>query len=177
MRLVLLFLFVFVTASFTSEEEKLAWDEQRQLTWDDFKGVPNPGNGFVASTNSGVSFSFSYSERNGIGEVEYTVVANFYPQLSWYLAEKVDHYILLHEQNHFDITELHARKLRKTLASLPQNRDFRDQAEAAYNTMETARREMQEAYDAQTDHSNIEEAEYRWRAFVKEQLDTYQAWK
>lgn len=174
---VFLLLFLVTTASFTFEEEKLAWNEDIRLTWKDFKGVPNPGNGFVASTNSGVSFSFSYSERNGVGTVDYTVVANFYPQLSWYLSEKVDDYILLHEQTHFDITELHARKLREALAKLPQNRAFKEEAEVAYNAMEAARREMQEAYDLQTDHSNIKEAEYRWRSFVKEQLDSYQAWK
>lgn len=174
----LLFLFLGICfLGFTEEEEKLAWDENRKLTWDDFKGVPNRSSGFVASTNSGMSFSFSYSENNEVGTVTYSVVANFYPKLSWTLTEKDNLYILEHEQTHFDITELHARKLRKELVSVPANRDFKKSAEHIYNTIEAKRRSMQEAYDAETDHSNIKEAEFRWRNFVREQLNTYQDWK
>ena len=55
------FLLVFLITSlgFVSEEEKIVWQEGRKLTWADFKGTPNRGNDFVASTNSGVLFSFS----------------------------------------------------------------------------------------------------------------------
>jgi len=173
----LLFLFVGICFFGFTEEEKLAWDENRKLTWNDFKGVPNRGSGFVASTNSGMSFSFSYSEKNGIGKVTYEIVANFYPQLSWTLTENDNTYILEHEQTHFDITELHARILRKQLAILPHDRDFKNSAEKIYNSVEAERRAMQEDYDTETDHSNIKEAEYRWRSFVRKQLINYQDWK
>lgn len=173
----LLFLYVAFFFFGDTEEEKLAWHEDRKLTWEDFKGVPNPGSGFVASTNSGMSFSFSYSEKDGVGTVKYEVVANFYPELSWFIAEKVNSYILEHEQTHFDITELHARKLRSQLASIPHTRDFKMTAEKIYNTVESERRAMQEAYDEETNHSSIKEAEYRWRDFVSEQLNVYQNWK
>jgi len=75
-------------------EEKIPWHENRKLTWADFKGVPNGPSDYVASTNSGVSFSYSYRERNGVGEIKFTVVSNFYPNLSWYRPSKVSDYIL-----------------------------------------------------------------------------------
>ena len=49
------------------DEEKIPWNEDRKLTWADFRGVPNGPLHYVASTNSGVSFSYSYRERNGVG--------------------------------------------------------------------------------------------------------------
>lgn len=158
-------------------EEKIAWDESRPLTWEDFRGVPNRADDFVASTNSGISFSFSMKETNGGMMIQYDVVCNFYPDLSWYRPEKVSQYILNHEQTHFDISELHARKLRRALANLPHNRAFKEGAEEVYNAIEVERRAMQTKYDSESDHSNIDEAEYAWRKFVAEQLALLDDWK
>ena len=173
----LLIPFTLLQSTFPSEEEKIAWDENRKLRWEDFKGVPNAADDFVASTNSGVSFSVSYREENGEAFLQYTVTANFYPKLSWYRSKDVSKYILAHEQTHFDITELHARKLRKALAEIPQDRSFRDKASILYNKMEAERREMQLQYDADSNHSNIEAEEYRWQDYVKDQLKSFSAWK
>ncbi|GAB5399667.1 MAG: hypothetical protein Aureis2KO_12520 [Aureisphaera sp.] len=159
------------------EEEKIPWSEERKLTWDDFRGTPSGAEEFVASTNSGVSFSFSYSERNGVPKVEYEIKSNFYPDLSWYRPAKVSDYILGHEQLHFDISELHARKLRKGLSELSHNREFGDKSKEIYEQMEAERRAMQNQYDSDSDHSNIEAEEFRWRVYVKEQLDSYDNWK
>lgn len=158
------------------EEEKIKWSEQK-LTWNEFKGTPSGPEEFVASTNSGVGFSFSYKERNGVGQVTYSIDCNFYPNLSWYRSDRVSPYILGHEQLHFDISELHARKLRKSLSSLPQNRDFKTKAKKLYDAMEVERRAMQNQYDTDSDHSNVESEEYRWRAYVKEELIRLEAWK
>lgn len=158
-------------------EEKIPWHEDRKLTWADFKGVPNGPPNYVASTNSGVSFSFSYRERNGVGEINFTVLSNFYPNLSWYRPSKVSDYILEHEQVHFDISELHARKLRQRLAIIPHDRDFKTIAEAMYDQNEADRREMQQQYDVDSDHSNVKEEEFHWRAYIAEQLLVYERWK
>lgn len=159
------------------KEEKIIWAEGRKLTWKDFRGVPNGPDSYVASTNSGVSFSFSYRERNGQGSVDFAVVSNFYPDLSWYRPSKVTNYILAHEQMHFDISELHARKLRSLLTDIPHDREFKEASEAIYERMEVERRQMQEQFDMESDHSNNEDAEYRWRKTVAQQLDLYEAWK
>lgn len=158
-------------------EERLVWQAERKLTWEDFRGVPNRLDSYVASTNSGVSFSFSYKEDETGRSIDYTVQSNFYPQLSWYRPERVNDYILAHEQTHFDISELHARKLRKALDGVKEAADFREQAETVYNQIEMERRNMQLQYDRETDHSNIREEEYRWRQFVNEQLEVYDLWK
>ena len=158
-------------------EEVIVWQADRKLTWDDFKGAPHGPEDFVASTNSGVAFSYSYGERNGRARIEYEVTANFYPLRSWYRAEIVDSYILSHEQTHFDITELFARKLRQRLSEIPKDRNFKDAADAVYQQNEAERREMQEAYDRETDHSNIKAAEYQWQALVLLQLQEYEGWR
>ncbi len=177
MKLIAAALLFFFIAPFSVEEEKIAWSEDHKLTWEDFKGTPSGPEEFVASTNSGVSFSFSYSERNGVANIDYKITGNFYPNLSWYRPAKVSDYILGHEQLHFDISELHARKLRKALSTLPHDREFGDKSKVIYEQMEAERRTMQQQYDSDSDHSNIESEELRWRSYVAEQLKALDDWK
>ncbi len=177
MKLLAAILLFLLLSPFNPEEEKIVWTEDRKLSWADFKGVPSGPDEYVASTNSGVSFSFSYTVRNGREQVDYTVRSNFYPDLSWYRPERVSDYILAHEQTHFDISELAARKLRKALAELPRDGTFKERSEKIYNQNEADRREMQTRYDSDSDHSNNEEEEFRWRAYVAEQLEAYESWE
>ncbi len=172
-------IFLFSLPFYTSEEnkEKIPWTETRQLTWNDFKGEPKSGANFVASTNSGMSFSFSYTEKNGKQTMEYTVTCNFYPERSWYKQGKVSDYILKHEQTHFDISELYARILRKQIAETKFSKNIKKEIEALYHKTELERQNTQNEYDLQSDHSKIEEEEYRWRGIVANQLKAYERWK
>lgn len=164
-------------ASSYVEDEKIPWSADRRLSWEDFKGVPNPADDFVASTNSGISFSFSYKESKGHKELTYQVLSNFYPDLSWRLPDMDSEYILQHEQTHFDISELFARKLRKSLAEIEDEPNFQELAKERYHQMESERREMQLQYDQESDHSNSKEDEFRWRTFVSAQLKAHDSWK
>ena len=177
MKLITTILLLFFLAPDISEEEKIIWNEDRKLTWEDFQGEPSGPADFVASTNSGVSFSFSYKERNGVGTISYTVASNFYPALSWYRSSRVNEYILEHEQLHFDISELCARKLRKALSEIPEDRNFKANSEVVYQANEAHRRELQEQYDSDSDHSNVKEEEYKWRTYIAAQLKEYESWK
>ncbi|MAT89078.1 MAG: DUF922 domain-containing protein [Flavobacteriaceae bacterium] len=160
-----------------SEVERMPWSERNTLTWEDFQGTPEAVGNYVASTNSGISFSYSFSRYKGELDLEYTVRSNFYPQLSWYLPERVNDYILKHEQTHFDISELFARKLRKRLSETVFSEDPKPQIEAIYKQIEKERRAMQEQFDEESDHSKIVEGELQWERFVKEELQRYGRWK
>lgn len=155
----------------------MQWDEGRQLRWADFQGVPNLGADYVASTNSGISFSFSYQVQNGKMTMEYEIFSNFYPKLSWYKPNRVSEYILKHEQTHFDITELYARKLRKAMAEKHFKQNPKDEVNALYNKIERERREMQNRYDGETEHSKNREVELQWRIFVGQELQKHDRWK
>ena len=160
-----------------NDKEKIQWDASRQLTWDDFKGKPGGSGSYVASTNSGISFSYSIGTRNGEAFFNYTVKSNFYPNQSWYLPEAASEYILKHEQTHFDISELHARKLRERLSKVEASKEVKNKLDYIYNEIEKERRAMQSAFDKDSDHSKIREEEYRWRAYVAEELERYHEWQ
>jgi hypothetical protein len=174
----LLICFVLILGSFSDGDAvKLQWNENRQLTWEDFQGVPNADDDFVASTNSGISFSFSYKVTNGKMTMDYEVLCNFYPELSWYKPDLVNDYILKHEQTHFDISELYARKLRKAMEETTFSNNPKEEVNQLYQNLEGARRQMQLKYDFETDHSKNEPVETQWRIFVAKELQTYERWK
>lgn len=179
-------LFLFILSSFSSEgnlsqfpndEEKMEWSASRLLTWNDFRGSPNPVSDFVATTNSGMSFTYSYSIRNGKREISFEVKSYFYPNSSWYLKEDASPYILKHEQTHFDISELLARKLRKRLDAATFSDNLKPEIEAIYRQVEEERKEMQDAFDKESDHSKNKTGEAKWEAYVAQQIEAYNDWR
>jgi hypothetical protein len=160
-----------------NDKEKMQWNETRPLTWSDFKGVPNGADDYVASTNSGISLSYSIGYSEGEYKFDFTVQSNFYPKQSWYRPEAASEYILKHEQTHFDISELHARKLRKKLLELDISENIKAVADKLYSETEQARRAMQHEFDSDSDHSKLREPEFEWREYVASELEKYDSWK
>lgn len=153
------------------KKERIRWQEDRPLTWEDFKAEPDESLSYSANTNSGIGYSWDYSTASGTPVLKHEVTSNFYPELSW--VKDVDdlEYLLAHEQLHFDISELHARKLRKALAEYEIGRNIRLDLKRIYNKIETERSLMQKSFDKETSHSENYEAEMRWRMFVANELE------
>ncbi len=174
----LFFTFIFFFLLFPqSDSEKILWTENKKLTWEDFRGKPIPSASFVASTNTGINFQYSYSLKNAVVNVEYSVASFFYPEKSWFQPGKVNQQILNHEQGHFDISELHARMLRKNLAGKKFSKNAKSEIENIYKQVEQKRRAMQVRFDAETDHSRNEEKEIIWEKQISKQLRQYESWK
>ena len=176
MKLISAFIFFFLLFP-QSDSEKILWSENKKLTWEDFRGKSIPSASFVASTNTGINFQYSYSLKNDEVTVEYSVASFFYPDKSWFQPGKVNQHILNHEQAHFDISELHARMLRKNLASKKFTKKVKSEIEGIYKQIEQKRRAMQVNFDTETDHSRNEEKEIIWEKQIAKQLESYESWK
>ena len=171
--------FIIAFFLFPSEGDpiKMAWSESQKLTWEDFQGKPNMNSGYVASTNSGLSFSYSYSKRGDIIDYTYKVHSYFYPETSWYIPSQVDQNILNHEQTHFDISELHARILRRKIENTVFTDNIKHEIEKLYRETEKERVAMQHHFDKESDHSKNREGELKWEAFVQKEIVVYEPWK
>lgn len=177
MKFISLIVALLLTGATGGNPEKIVWQKDRPLGWNDFRGRAVKAGDYVASTNSGISFSYSVRSSNGVLDFNYIVNAYFYPERSWYRPDLVDDYILGHEQTHFDISELFARKLRKELGQIKPSAKIKKEVEALYADIQQMRTKMQLRFDQETDHSKIREEEYRWREFVKSKLREYDAWR
>lgn len=175
MKLLLAFLFPFLLFP-QDNHEKIVWNETKELSWQDFRGTPVQSASFVASTNTGISFNYSYSFDNGTVNLKYSVESFFYPHQSWFQPKLVSPYILKHEQMHFDISELHARMLKKSISEKTFSKKVKSEMESVYRLIERQRRAMQAKFDTETDHSRNEEKEIQWEKYIAQKLTEYESW-
>lgn len=174
----LLFAFILSILLFPQDDsEKIVWNENQKLTWKDFRGEPVNGVGFVASTRTGINFGYSFIIEEQEVKVEYSVESFFIPNKSWFIPEKVSQNVLNHEQTHFDISELHARILRKRMSSPKFSKNVKTEIEIIYIQVEAERKAMQKEFDAETDHSRNIEQEKLWEKQIAKQLAEYESWK
>ncbi|MDB5253501.1 MAG: hypothetical protein JWP27_2670 [Flaviaesturariibacter sp.] len=151
--------------------ESIPWSARRILTWEDFQGEPKRNTDAVASTST--SLGIAYQLRNG--QLTYEVTCTFSKPKSWGATRTA--YILAHEQAHFDITELYARKLNQKLQQYQFNRKtYKQDLNAIYQSVVSEKEAMQQAYDNETDHSRRRRIQNEWLDRVEQLLVDSQAY-
>lgn len=147
-------------------ERYMEWRADQPLTWDDFKGPKDPESTKIAMTKSKLKYNWGCDE----GEFKFTVIARFDRGSSWKRDGITDH-ILAHEQLHFDITELYARKMRKLVANLenPCELSSEEMKEKLTDVLEKwdAR---QKQYDRESHHSKDHEQQEVWDKMIAKEL-------
>lgn len=143
----------------------IPWLSHRKLAWDDFLSPPEKNSDAVASTST--SLGISYKVQNS--EWAYSITCNFSKYKSWGLL-RTD-YILAHEQAHFDITEIFARKLHYELETYQFNRrTFKKDINAIYQKIVKEKEIFQKLYDGETDHSRNKKKQQLWLKKIEEIL-------
>lgn len=120
-----IFFFVgFITLlSFTFVKDNfILWQENKKLKIQDFKAdnkdtVKVNQQQFLGAI-SAIRIEYSSFQRNKNSVPDFSIKTYFDPNGSWMLLK--NDYVLQHEQIHFDLTELYARKMRKSVESLRQ---------------------------------------------------------
>lgn len=151
--------------------DEIKWRSSRKLEWDDFRGRPDRTSHMDALTESGISFSWSCDSRGFTADI----YAMFVPSRSW--VRKESKALLVHEQAHFDITEIHARRMRKHFGEMrnPCALSQRLINSAAEKIMK-ASAQMQHRYDRETNHSMNEEAQREWLDYISDELSDLSNW-
>ena len=135
--------------------------------------------GAVAITASGITFGYSIrqTEKNEVVSFTSEVDAHYYPEQSWYKAEQADNHILGHEQLHFDITELFARKFRYRISQLKVSNNVKGQLKKIHKDIITELSKMQNKYDNETDYSRNFESQATWETFMIAELKKFIKYK
>ena len=172
----LLFLFLGFYVQAQLPDNRIPWTAT-PLTWKDFSGRPDASSPFHANTSSGISYSWSMRQLGNEVEFIYEVHCYFLQSESWVKPEKPSDHLLAHEQLHFDITELHARKLRQAMEEfdIKKTKNVKPALQAIYRKIELSRATMQKRFDAETRHSMNEEAQVKWQQTIKEELAKLEA--
>ena len=152
-------------AEAVADIELLLWNEFYKLQWGDFQGEADKNSFGDAGTAVQIKATPFLVRR----QVRYDVAAFFNRKKSWVRDRSVS--LLAHEQLHFDIAELYARKIRKKIRDL-QRRDVNNIKEynAAIQHLLLESNKADEQYDLETLHGALSRKQAAWRDKVKQEL-------
>jgi hypothetical protein len=155
--------------SSSGDSKLIEWNASGRLSWQDFQGVPPEDAANAALTSSGILINFNYNNRS----LSYNITCNFDKTKSWGRIRN-DH-ILAHEQGHFDITEIHARKLYKSLKAYRfRQSTVSNDIHEIYQGIVNDLQQMQNDYDRETDHSRNLYQQKIWLDKIQAELRNYE---
>jgi hypothetical protein len=152
------------------EGPAILWDPDHRLRWTDFKATAPPDSPVAATTASGIAYRFSALEEGGRMRVDCTVETNFYPESSWYRPGQANDVILSHEQLHFDISELFARRMRQRVAAYRFTSGVKGEMKRIYEETIRELRNFQRRYDQETNYSRDTVMQAKWNQKIAADL-------
>ncbi|MEZ4969083.1 MAG: DUF922 domain-containing protein [Flavobacteriaceae bacterium] len=170
-KVVLLFIWGMLHMGHGQEEEVILWTPARKLSWSDFKGRPSVNSSAAAITASGITYNFSAQGTHDKMELDFKVDAHFYPEKSWYKPKLANPTILEHEQLHFDITEVFARKLSLILADTPFTGNAKSEVKEIYRNILRELNHYQNQYDSETNFSRDTVQQRLWNKRITKILN------
>lgn len=152
-------------------EEYIEWGEHEKLTWEVYDAEPAENTFGDAGTAVKIKAK-PYVVR---GEIYYNVYALFNKEKSWCKGKSEE--LLAHEQLHFDIAELTARKVRRAVEKMQENNvDDLKTFNNAIKKILVKSNDFDAQYDKDTFHGLIREKQQEWQEKISEQLSVLEAY-
>jgi hypothetical protein len=148
-------------------QDTLHWRKDYRLSFDDFRGKPASDSWHKAMTSSGIAYSYSLPDTG----IYFIAIAFFNRNKSWTKTPR-DGSILNHEQGHFDITEIYARRLATAIRNLSQDKKiFKQTITSIADQFIAAKNEFQKKYDLETTFGTNAAAQLKWNDIISKELE------
>ncbi|WP_165454331.1 DUF922 domain-containing protein [Hyunsoonleella pacifica] len=155
---------------------EIEWSSNRKLSWEDFRGIPDtikfPES--IAITTSSIHFKGAYPNPFKNGKLSIKAVFSMYE--SWVIFDDKSDALLEHEQLHFDITELYARKIRMVVKEI-ETSFSEEEILQTLNAVKIEYKKRQEQYDEETQHGRDKRSQKYWEELIKVELKKLEAYK
>ncbi|WP_162817757.1 DUF922 domain-containing protein [Niabella yanshanensis] len=164
------------------------WTEGRRLQLQDFKVVNDSldtvEDKVSALTRTGITYYLTTDKVNGRPvSIRITVEATVHKQ-NTFIKERVLDYnasvkqrLLMHEQKHFDISEIFARQAVRELQVLKLSANYRKEIADFVQAKFKAAEAYQRLYDQETRHGEDFAAQEDWDEAIAAQLDALEAYR
>lgn len=178
-KVVSLLILLFIPASFAQSQSSsvegrnfITWNEFYKLQWHDFEGQPDQN----SIGDAGAAVQIKAEPYLVKKQVKYDVYALFNKKKSW--ARDQSEALLAHEQVHFDIAEVYARKIRKKIKELSDRGvDDVKTYNAAIRELLHESNQLDEQYDLETLHGALSKKQEAWAKKVRDDLASLQQYK
>ena len=145
----------------------IVWTQNRKLNWSDFQSPAKFTDPTKTAAESEIAIDLISIPINDY-DYKYVVFPYFYKSLS--SSKTDDPHVLKHEQLHFDIAELFARKIRMTLKKLEKETFNEEKYNAEIDDVYKGYSVCQNKYDEETLHSLITEKQIEWENKIAREL-------
>jgi hypothetical protein len=163
----LIFLTLVFVESFPQANDSIkCWSSNDKLTWNDFKGKVDTNSRFAAICPSNIKV---YPILVNDSAYQYRVKVIFFRYKAWHRTTTTD--ALAHEQLHFDITELYARKLRKMIKDSFAG-EYNDEFGNSVKKMIAESLKQEGIYDERTMHGADKESQAEWSKKIHVELES-----
>lgn len=158
--------FVLAHVSLFAQSEKVLWNGKK-LKWKDFKGSVDTSVHNDAITFTTLEEKYSVNPQK---QIHFTIAAWFFPR-SWVKPGKESYRLLEHEQLHFTLVELYARKIRKYLSGrFFYNSTYKEELSFLFKRFWQELRNDQKRYDEETNHSGNKIKQEDWLNSVNREM-------
>ncbi len=158
--------FFILCSSLPEKPQTILWDENRPLTWDDFRGKSEPR--FAgASTHYDIIKTLTNTNSNS---ATVNIEAIFFCKKSWKKKLWISESLLAHEQKHYDVVELFSRKLRKLLQenSYVSFSQLESKSDSLYKIIDKEMDVFQDDYDDGSNGSMDGNGQRAWNKKIME---------
>jgi hypothetical protein len=155
------------STSIYAQDNFLKWNEVPLLTWNDFSGKVNDTSRYDAESFAEIRYQYKLYTP---GKFEFDVFAHFDKNISWSRKEKQSEALLKHEQVHFNIAQLFAKKLESDFKTANFAENYNDQIQLIFAKTKQEYESMQKQYDEETNHSLNREKQKEWEGLVGYEL-------
>ncbi|MFI5150003.1 MAG: hypothetical protein ACHQRM_09745 [Bacteroidia bacterium] len=177
----LVFIILFTTTALDvyqgNEANFLFWNPDMHLKWRDFQGhVKNEDD--AAASASYLGFLHTIKKSAHPDSVIIDTRSYFNKYKSWVKVPFVSPALLAHEQVHFDLAELYARKFRKALLAMKfTNRNLSPLLDSTYVHYLESSDSLHILYDIQTNHGLDKLIQETWAEYAKGNLEQMNLYK
>jgi hypothetical protein len=114
-------------------------------------------------------------------EIRFTIAAWFNPDFSWAKEKSKEgkhaNYLLMHQQYHFNLTELYARKIRQVLSGLElTDSTYKNEIAQLFKKFHELYRQQKKKYDEETEHNTNWTMQYNWAASIDDEIKALSAY-
>ena len=160
-------------------EGAIPWDADRPLEWTVYKGRDPADAGQEAASTA---YDLVHGMRCTGQRFEFVVIAALQPGESWVRPAVVadpaeSQRMLQHERTHFDLTEVHARRMRRYFSELvhPCTRP-QEELQSTLTHFIDQEAEAQARYDRETSYGRLPERQDAWNGDVSRLLSSFAAY-
>lgn len=163
-------LIIFIGFSFVQKKEDIIyWTKDYQLTWDDFLKKAPTGSKNAAISSIVVSPYCRYVSKENT--LYFDVTTYFQKNKSWVKKAAKSERALKHEQGHFDINEIYARRLRKTISTFKfKKTGSKSTIAKMFKKNQDELDAEQNLYDKETNYHINEQKQIEWDAKIAKEL-------